>query len=480
MIRMLVGQLSVGTTLDSGLGNDVTFDAIENFTQGECYTTFKIDKKLVGRSLFAKPGYALRPVFGLKDGKLMQIRKIRNLRMCAHKVPYFFGSAETFGEESDIISDVSLSDGHIIVTATEFISSTSNVITTSKVTEAVVTTLYENVRLRLESIQSANSEPPVVKEAESASIFIAANVTIDDQQSRRAMYGPECTYDVLVNMSLANIVHENDNFCSMIATELKCRPKGHDTLSCRFQNSRIKRPDPEDNRCSNAKNFVPMRHKFVDGEPFEIRFNSRGIENLVVHRSIPRWRLDMIKVIVSQLNIGFELQEHRNWFTIMENSTMGHCEVDVKISRGDFDSEEDDDSAEMSEDFEIEYLSNDKDSIVEDLRVEKTRHPKRCPRRIIYFFGDHEDYSRGNRELYMDMTSSKSLITISKDSFVSYTISEGLMKTANKSRIMRPHQNISLKLKQIDFAQSVMPEIQDPASTSLFAFSHLEVIPEDK
>lgn len=105
MIRMIVGQLSVGTTLD-GVGNDVTFDAIENFTQGECYTTFKIDKKLVGRSLYAKPGYVLRPVFGLKDGKLMQIRKIRNLRMCAHKVPYFFGSAETFREESDIISDV--------------------------------------------------------------------------------------------------------------------------------------------------------------------------------------------------------------------------------------------------------------------------------------------------------------------------------------------------------------------------------------
>lgn len=53
------------------------------------------------------------------------------------------------------------------------------------------------------------------------------------------------------------------------------------------------------------------------------------------------------------------------------------------------------------------------------------------------------------------------------------------MKTANKSRIMRPHQNISLKLKRIDFAQTLMPEIQNPASTSLFAFSNLETIPED-
>ncbi|TGZ51016.1 uncharacterized protein LOC112467261 [Temnothorax curvispinosus] len=171
MIRMIVGQLSIGAMFD-GIGSDNSFDVMENFTQGECYTTFKIDKKPGGRLLYAKPSYALRPVFGLKDGKLVQIRKVRNLHMCEHKVPYFFGSAESFREESDIISDISLSDGHIIITSTEFVSGTSNVITTSKITEAVVTTLYENVRLRLESIQAAESEPPAVKEAEPASIFI--------------------------------------------------------------------------------------------------------------------------------------------------------------------------------------------------------------------------------------------------------------------------------------------------------------------
>lgn len=181
MIRMIVGQLSVGAVID-GAGNDITFDAMENFTQGECYTTFKIDKKLVGRSLYAKPGYALKPVFGLKDGKLVQIRKIRNLHMCAHKVPYFFGSAESVREESDIISDISLSDSHIMITSTEFISGTSNMITTSKITEAVVTTLYENVRVRLESIQAATSEPPAVKEAEPASIFIGKWLNDDSSE----------------------------------------------------------------------------------------------------------------------------------------------------------------------------------------------------------------------------------------------------------------------------------------------------------
>lgn len=111
MIKTIVGQLSVGTALDHdddddiGNGDGVTFGAMENFTQGECYATFKIDKKLVGRSSYAKRGFALKPIFGLKDGKLVQIRKNRNLLMCTHKVPYFFGSVESFGEESDIMSD---------------------------------------------------------------------------------------------------------------------------------------------------------------------------------------------------------------------------------------------------------------------------------------------------------------------------------------------------------------------------------------
>lgn len=221
------------------------------------------------------------------------------------------------------------------------------------------------------------------------------------------MYGPECTYDVLVNMSLANIVQENDNFCAMIATELKCRPKGEDSLSCHFQNSRIKRPDLKDDRCSNAKDFVPTRYKFVGDEPFEIRFNSKGIENLVVYRSIPRWRLDMIKIIVSQLNIGFEMQERRDRFTIMENSTVGHCEVDIKIIRKGLDSEEnDDDSTEENENFEIGFMSSDEQArplAMKRFQIEKIRQPKRCPRRTIYFFGNHEDYSHGDKELYMDM-----------------------------------------------------------------------------
>lgn len=106
MIRLIVGQLNIGVSfqdaqrLDGGF-----FQAMENFTQGECVTSFMVERKPNAR-LQAKRSFALKPVLGLKDRKMLQIKKVRDLHMCTHKVPYFFGSAESLQEDSDIVSDV--------------------------------------------------------------------------------------------------------------------------------------------------------------------------------------------------------------------------------------------------------------------------------------------------------------------------------------------------------------------------------------
>ncbi|XP_006615267.2 vitellogenin-like [Apis dorsata] len=302
------------------------------------------------------------------------------------------------------------------------------------------------------------------------------NAYHDDSDWQR--YGPECTYDVLVNMSLSNIVHDEDTICSMIASELKCRTKGSDTLNCHFSNGRIVRPDPKNERCSNARNFVPIGDRFVDEEPFEIRFNARGIENLVVSRDIARWRLDMMRAIVGQLNIGFELtaeKEHDRFLT-MENSSIGYCEVEVKVSRAGYGEESD-------EKFEI-MLEPERAGMVPlsrgSIRIEKVRYPKRCPNRKIYFFGNHEDFSFGRRDIFMDMTTSVSRIYISRKGIISFTESTGVMRTLNRPRTMNLHQKINLSLKSINFARIPIREIVNPASTSLYAYTNLERIPEYK
>lgn len=309
--------------------------------------------------------------------------------------------------------------------------------------------------------------------------LLAAHVQIEEHlETDWHRYGPEFTYDVLVNMSLANIVEEKDNFCSMIASELKCRPTGTDTLRCRFVNGKIVRPNPEDSRCSNAKHFVPVSDKFINGDPFEIRFNSRGIENLVVSRSIPRWRLDMIKTIVGQLNVGFELDNGRQRFVTMENSTIGYCEVDVKMSRTGYRREDDPGNRELEILFEPErpdMLPLNRAA----LRIEKVREPKQCPNRKIYFFGNHEDFSIGNKNTFMDMTTSVSHIRISEHELHSYTENTGVMRTLNKARTMRLYQKTSLTLKSVDPARSQLPDIFNPASTSLYAYTNLGSIAEN-
>ncbi|XP_061927086.1 uncharacterized protein LOC107996913 isoform X1 [Apis cerana] len=190
MIRVIVGQLNIGALVGE---YDRTFELMENFTQGECVTMFTVERNTVAGLSRAGRDYVLETVFGLKDGQLVEIRKIRNLHMCTHNVPYFFGSAEGMKQMSDVVSTVvsiffdrffffflflksrysqSSSESHIAITSTEFISGTTNVITTSKVSEGMVTTLYENISVRLESILAASDDPPEVKDPELASMFI--------------------------------------------------------------------------------------------------------------------------------------------------------------------------------------------------------------------------------------------------------------------------------------------------------------------
>mgnify|MGYP004576684677 CR=1 FL=1 len=232
----------------------------------------------------------------------------------------------------------------------------------------------------------------------------AAYVSVPIGNTDWQRYGPECTYNVLVNMSLANVVDERDNFCSMIRSELKCRPKHSDTLSCYFANGRIVRPVANDTRCTNRRNFVPISDRFVGGDPFEIRFNSRGIENLVVSRNIRRRELDMIRVIVGQLNVGFRLEEEdgRDRFVTMENSSMGYCEVELKVSRARYEGDK------GQREFEIVFEPELLDAIplnAASLAIDKVRQPTQCPNRRIYFFGNNEDFSLGNSSVFMNMVS---------------------------------------------------------------------------
>ncbi|XP_053973570.1 uncharacterized protein LOC128873767 [Hylaeus volcanicus] len=167
MIRVVVDQLNIGALTDDYAD---AFEAMENYTQGECQTIFRITRNAIHRELDEDREYVLETVYGLSEDQLLQIRKIRNLHMCLHNVPYFFGSADTTRRYRDVMSTASSSESHIVVTSSEFMTGTRNVVTINRVYEG--TTLYENINLRLYSVEQARDLPPEVKDPEPTSIFI--------------------------------------------------------------------------------------------------------------------------------------------------------------------------------------------------------------------------------------------------------------------------------------------------------------------
>ncbi|XP_003700877.2 uncharacterized protein LOC100880593 [Megachile rotundata] len=169
MIRVIVDQLNIGVL--PGKYRE-TLMALENYTLGECMTDFDVDRNVLDYPTHLNSDYQLLTMFKVKDGQVLQIRKRRHLHMCMHRVPYFFGSAESFREVSDVVSTISSSTSYIVLTSTEFTSGTRNVIITNKVSEGAMTTLYEDISLRLESILPAKGKPPEVKEPEPASMFV--------------------------------------------------------------------------------------------------------------------------------------------------------------------------------------------------------------------------------------------------------------------------------------------------------------------
>lgn len=231
---------------------------------------------------------------------------------------------------------------------------------------------------------------------------------VDDSHHRPewTMYGPEYTYDVLLNMSMIVTTNKTERVCRMVASELKCRPKGQDTLNCYFQNARLDhRKQNSENECEYEDTPIPETSLFVGGERFEIRFNDRGIENFIVPRTIPMPKLNIIKAVASQLDIGFDVKESRKNFKITENWKDSICQYNVNITRGMLESEEDDDDDDSTggERFELALasLNNARPESLRDMyRVEKMRQVTNCPQ--LYFFGNDLSYNNSNPEVQVD------------------------------------------------------------------------------
>nr|KAF7394266.1 hypothetical protein H0235_016861 [Vespula pensylvanica] len=311
--------------------------------------------------------------------------------------------------------------------------------------------------------------------------LLTARLTPEHPQEKyHWQYGGEMTFNVLVDLSRFDIDRGRRIYCSTISNELKCRVKDTEALSCYFLDPVVTLSTINNNStCEWSRNHqIAVNDCPFDREPFEIRYDSRGIENLVVSRTIPRWKLDVTKAIVNQLHVGFEFKEGQSKFKTIENFNFGHCELDSKVlvSGKHHENEE-----HVEKNFEMILLDSNelryRDILDQNgqIIIEKIRHPKNCPRRPIYFFGfptsRRDDTEKGT---FMEMISSKTRMVISKRGFSSETISEGVPITMNGSNVGLSRQRIILFLKSVNPARNLPPTIPNPASTSIHTYSSFD------
>ncbi|XP_076375977.1 uncharacterized protein LOC143259056 [Megalopta genalis] len=310
--------------------------------------------------------------------------------------------------------------------------------------------------------------------------FLAAHVVIDENArqptSEWQLYGPEWTYDVQLNLDVAYTFNDNSHSCVTMMSKMRCRPKGSDTLSCHFEDAKMSKEKWSEvlQECPVPTTFEPVNPAIMNDDPFEVRFNSRGIENLVIPRNISRARLDMLRDVVSQLHIGFEPEMGSQRFVSMESSSVGLCKVEVDMSRIAYTKS----AADKNQQFEIVFEPSRPEITPLNrtaLKIDKVRQMKKCPDSNIHFFeyDDNPDFENKNR--LIDMTTSVSSMHISNTGLYAETESTGSMKALVKPKTLQIRQKISLTLKSVRPAKREMPEVVYPASTSLYGFRSVEL-----
>ncbi|XP_011874756.1 PREDICTED: uncharacterized protein LOC105565842 [Vollenhovia emeryi] len=153
--------------------------------------------------------------------------------------------------------------------------------------------------------------------------FLAADIAVTNLSHWE--YGAEYFYNLNISY-IANLDHEERKQSYQLLTTLSCRPKRPDHLFCQFQNvTQLSR-----NFAKNGVSTLGGRAKHM----FEIKFNERGVESLIVDQTITRIVMDVVRKIANQFIMLVYPSNIGKWeFTVSENTTMGDCTTKYNITR---------------------------------------------------------------------------------------------------------------------------------------------------
>nr|XP_012221460.1 PREDICTED: uncharacterized protein LOC105671682 [Linepithema humile] len=270
--------------------------------------------------------------------------------------------------------------------------------------------------------------------------FLAANVIVND--TSEWVFGPEYFYNLNLNTTYVN-VPENFSMPNEVRLfmTMKCRPKIPNRLLCLILNSTY---------TDSYRGLLQSLTRTTSFPSFEIKYNKRGIESLLINSTFVNaneGKFNVIKRIANQLNLGVNLKRNRDTsrFKGVENTSMGICTTRYEISRNESETE----PVKENIDFTLFVLPMTDAKPGTTVSIEKYR--TRCinsPRRLY------------SRVLKMERFFSKMQIG---DGFESFSKLDGKLRTysthSNETFLLPFNDVMHLNLISIKPAQNDIPNI---------------------
>lgn len=289
--------------------------------------------------------------------------------------------------------------------------------------------------------------------------FLVARVAVEDTVWK---HGPEFVFDVEFNFTSIPMSRDAVKKSNYTVMNLYCRPKGEYSLNCRIGNCRGQSMDlTNDNQLDMSEEIY---QRFCDADPFEVKFNERGIEHLIVHEKLPVYVLNDLKLIAECLNIGVDLNGIPDGtFDVPQNTTIGRCNVHVGInhypSKGPV-------NKLRNHRYELQPLPQLNKVPGEAIAIQKTINLNNCTSYASFYFGSY-----GNNvvepDLHSHLESSTSRIFISDVRLVSSLTRTGTLGSDNMNNLVAISEYLSVTLREIRAAKRELLDIPDASKTSI-------------
>ncbi|XP_012531436.1 uncharacterized protein LOC105833891 isoform X2 [Monomorium pharaonis] len=221
-----------------------------------------------------------------------------------------------------------------------------------------------------------------------------------------------------------------------LISTVKCRPKMPDSIFCHLNNF------TESELFENHN----MTREAQTEQIFEIKFNERGVEGLVIE---PPSRMEVVNVlrkIATQFNVVVDQRKiGMSQFMARENSSMGNCAAAYRITRDELRT----DPLEEDTDFRLVILPLTDAKPGTTLSIVKSRMGCINPPRYV-------DFSRG----ILEMRRFVSKIQINSRKFETFTEFNGNVRfIESEIGTLLFKEIIQINLKSIEPAQNELPTL---------------------